>query len=500
MKFTAATGQITVRAEVFERGPGWVHISVTDTGCGISPEGTQKIFDRLYQEERTLDTNRKGLGLGLHICKELVARHGGRIWVDSKIGVGSTFHFTLPVYSLTTLLVPLIEARDHVGPFIKLISIELQLDKLPPTSEPAKAAWRAAWNSLNQLSGGGRNGSVVLPRMATNEEQGLLFIITTDDVSIEEIKSAASNGVADCAAVRHSTCRIAASATPSEFINDGSINLEQRAHEAAMKILKSITQIQAEKSKAMTPRLDFLGEVSRKVRTPATVVMGYASILRDRLLGELTLEQERVVTKVLTEINDLMLMVSNIFEAERIGSSTGQPANHEVNVGGFLQELRSIYNFSPNEGVPIVWDCPADLPVIVSDGNKLRLILQNVIHDALKFTTRGQVTITARYSKQTQVLKFAVATTGINFPPESVQAVFQHFDQESCSAGESPGGKNWGAYLVDTCTKLLGGMVMVECDSEEASILTVTLPVKQAVVPSGIEARLGSGPSTTLDL
>jgi len=248
MKFTPAKGTITVCARIFEKDSGWVHISVIDTGCGISPEGTRRIFDRLYQEERTLDTNRKGLGLGLHICKELVSRHGGRIWVDSKIGKGSTFHFTLPTFSLQTLLVPLIEVRDHPSPSVELISVELRLDKLSPASEPATAAWRAVWNSLHPL--GLRHGTVLLPKIAANEERGLIFIITAGDVTVQEVESAANEGIAHWTTVHNAACRIAVSATLIDLLDDTHIGPEERADEVATKISKSMTEFRAKRSTA----------------------------------------------------------------------------------------------------------------------------------------------------------------------------------------------------------------------------------------------------------
>jgi signal transduction histidine kinase len=261
--------------------------------------------------------------------------------------------------------------------------------------------------------------------------------------------------------------------------------LEQCAADAAAKILKAIAQIQAEKSNVIVPRLDLVGEISREIRTPATVVMGYASILRDKLLGELTPEQERVVTKVLAEVNDLMLMVSNIFEAERIGSLSEQPASHDVDVGGLFDELRLIYNSPPYEMVHVVWDYPEDLPAIVSDGNKLRLILQNVIHEVLKLSTHGDMIIKARYCELTKVLEFAVTSTGIAPSRESIGAVFQRFHQ--ASREDSVANKNWGGYLVYACTELLGGTITVENDRGDKSIVTVRLPARQAPLGSGIE-------------
>jgi CheY-like chemotaxis protein len=72
-------------------------VSVTDTGVGIAPADQPKVFERFKQVGDTLTDKPKGTGLGLPICREIVEHHGGRIWVSSEPGIGSTFSFTLPV-------------------------------------------------------------------------------------------------------------------------------------------------------------------------------------------------------------------------------------------------------------------------------------------------------------------------------------------------------------------------------------------------------------------
>ena len=76
-----------------------VAIYVADTGVGIAPENQARIFDKFQQVGDTLTEKPKGTGLGLPICQEIVTHHGGRIWVESELGVGSTFRFTLPLAS-----------------------------------------------------------------------------------------------------------------------------------------------------------------------------------------------------------------------------------------------------------------------------------------------------------------------------------------------------------------------------------------------------------------
>jgi signal transduction histidine kinase len=103
IKFTPADGSVVVKACMVETDPGVVYVSVTDTGRGISPEAKALIFERLYQDPESVDNNRSGLGSGLFISKELIRLPGGRIWISSEPGQGSTFTFTLPFYSLAKL-------------------------------------------------------------------------------------------------------------------------------------------------------------------------------------------------------------------------------------------------------------------------------------------------------------------------------------------------------------------------------------------------------------
>jgi signal transduction histidine kinase len=90
VKFTPRNGRITVCAERIESE---VRFSVIDTGPGIPAEQLPHIFGRFWQAK---SSDRRGIGLGLAIAKGIVEAHNGRIWVESTVGLGSTFYFTLP--------------------------------------------------------------------------------------------------------------------------------------------------------------------------------------------------------------------------------------------------------------------------------------------------------------------------------------------------------------------------------------------------------------------
>jgi signal transduction histidine kinase len=91
IKFTPRGGRVSVTGECL--GPE-VRLAVSDTGPGIPPEYVPHIFGQFWQGART---DRRGIGLGLAIAKGIVEAHAGRIWVESTVGAGSSFYFTLPV-------------------------------------------------------------------------------------------------------------------------------------------------------------------------------------------------------------------------------------------------------------------------------------------------------------------------------------------------------------------------------------------------------------------
>jgi CheY-like chemotaxis protein len=98
VKFTPS-GTVTGSAR---RDGDHVVVSIADTGVGIAPEDQERVFEQFRQAGDTLTDKPRGTGLGLPICREIVEHHGGRIWVESRVGVGSTFSFTLPVPAAET--------------------------------------------------------------------------------------------------------------------------------------------------------------------------------------------------------------------------------------------------------------------------------------------------------------------------------------------------------------------------------------------------------------
>jgi signal transduction histidine kinase len=105
LKFTPAGGQITVAAVPRDAD---VRVSVQDTGRGISPENQDHIFEQFFQVDHDAQESRSGLGLGLFLCRDLIERQGGHIWVSGDLGAGTTMTFTVPVDVHHTQRVPVV--------------------------------------------------------------------------------------------------------------------------------------------------------------------------------------------------------------------------------------------------------------------------------------------------------------------------------------------------------------------------------------------------------
>lgn len=179
IKFTPSDGGVTIKACVQETDPDLVYVSVCDTGRGISPEARALIFDRLYQDPDSIDNNRSGLGLGLYICRELVRLHHGTMSVVSEVGHGSTFTFTIPVYSLAKLLAPVISYQGALRSSLVLVQVDLK-----PLISPPRGDWRGMQQqTLETLR---RcvylDKDLVLPPMGAAAPQETYFVVASTDM------------------------------------------------------------------------------------------------------------------------------------------------------------------------------------------------------------------------------------------------------------------------------------------------------------------------------
>ncbi|MDE2290764.1 MAG: hypothetical protein KGL53_01670, partial [Elusimicrobia bacterium] len=173
LKFTPSGGTVSIACAVGAADPGKVTVSVTDTGPGLPPDDCRRIFDRLYQarDVRPLGGERKGLGLGLYISREIVLRSGGRIWVESEPGKGASFRFTLPQFRFEQVVAPAVSrgARRAAVAFVELY---------PPSHGMAEGSARTVrLECAALLRRQAREGESLLPEMSPPGAEGMLVYV-----------------------------------------------------------------------------------------------------------------------------------------------------------------------------------------------------------------------------------------------------------------------------------------------------------------------------------
>lgn len=196
IKFTPANGAVKVQARVFGEDPDQLVLEVSDSGCGIRPDMTERIFERLFQTPEPATAGRKGLGLGLFICKELVTRQGGQIWVRSVRGKGSAFFVTFPIFSLPSLITPALKRERHTQGPITLVVTEIG-SQTGWLSDEARAEQSQGVREILQRCVHS-DLDILLPRMGLAGATELFFILAiTDEIGGEAIARRIQERMAD---------------------------------------------------------------------------------------------------------------------------------------------------------------------------------------------------------------------------------------------------------------------------------------------------------------
>jgi len=186
IKFTPANGAVQVKAHIVEDHPNFLMLEVSDTGCGISPTMTERIFERLFQASQEHVSGRKGLGLGLYICRGLIERHGGKIWANSTPGKGTTFFVRLPLFRLSALIAPALGKQQGANHPVTLVITELGSGSVWLSEEVRSEQSRTVRDIVQRCLRSDLD--VLLPKMGCTEVGELLFIVAgTDEIGGQAI-------------------------------------------------------------------------------------------------------------------------------------------------------------------------------------------------------------------------------------------------------------------------------------------------------------------------
>jgi len=221
----------------------------------------------------------------------------------------------------------------------------------------------------------------------------------------------------------------------------------------------------------------FLSNVSHEFRTPLNSIVSLARLLMSKLDGELTSEQMKQVRFIESSARDLQEMVNDLLDLAKVEAGKTRIRAKRFEVEELFSALKGMLKplLADNTSVDLNFEDTSQLPPLHTDEGKVSQILRNLISNALKFTPRGHVIVSASMAEDNQVL-FSVADTGIGIPREHHETIFREFSQIENPLQDRHRGTGLGLPLCRNLAMLLGGQLWLESEEGKGSTFYVRVP------------------------
>jgi PAS domain S-box-containing protein len=223
---------------------------------------------------------------------------------------------------------------------------------------------------------------------------------------------------------------------------------------------------------------DFVGTMSHELRTPLNVILGYNELLREGAFGALSAEQCDILERMNKSATQLLDLINATLDLSRLQSQSTPMTLTRVSVAELFAELAAEFRSLPQKpAISLTWRVEPGLVFVQTDQVKLKMILKNLVGNALKFTDAGEVSTTAR--AQGEGVEFLVCDTGIGIPSEAQVFIFEPFRQIDSSTTRRHGGVGLGLYIVRQLLDLLGGAVSIDSEVGKGSTFRIWIPNRE---------------------
>ncbi len=217
----------------------------------------------------------------------------------------------------------------------------------------------------------------------------------------------------------------------------------------------------------------FLANMSHELRTPLNVIIGYNDMLLEGDRGTLPPDQSALIERAQTNAKDLLTIVSTALELSRYDEVGIVLTRTETDIGSLISELADeTSTILRNRRLQVVWDSAANLPALYTDRTKLKMVLKNLIDNAIKYTPEGTIRVEACTDEDN--IRVDITDSGPGLEPSQIDAIFEPFRQVS----DHEGGVGLGLYIVRRLVDALGGTIKVDSQPRIGSTFSVQLPLK----------------------
>jgi PAS domain S-box-containing protein len=328
----------------------------------------------------------------------------------------------------------------------------------------------------------------ISPSLARREQMKLHIPETGVELPVEVVSGKILNRRGEPLAivsVLHDLTEQAENERLYEELKTFSSQLEERIQAATADLAEQNTRLQwqsRELEKANRLKSEFLASMSHELRTPINALIGYASLMLDRIYGDLTPRQEEGLNRIQGAAQHLLALINDILDLAKIEAGRMPLHLDDVTLGEVMTEIsQQIEPLVKKKQLAFTSEIPSKALVLHTDRTKVKQILLNLLSNAVKFTHHGGVKVTVM--KDDEDLRFDVTDTGIGIREGDLESIWEDFRQVDQSRTREFGGTGLGLSITRKLVDALGGHVFAASNFGKGSTFTVVLPIRSVVRP-----------------
>jgi signal transduction histidine kinase len=247
------------------------------------------------------------------------------------------------------------------------------------------------------------------------------------------------------------------------------------------RLIQEVKTLHDKLGEATRLKAEFLATMTHELRTPINIVIGNLDLLLGGFLGETNERQRKCIETSLRNSGEALNLVSSILDLSRFEAGQVVIRVEEFRLEEIWTELEILFRIGlSGKPVELYWEIAGALPALKSDRMKVKEILSNIVFNAVKYTDKGQVRVTAAPTESGDQIEIEIKDTGVGISQESLPLIFEPFRQVEGSSSRSLGGVGLGLAIAKRLLNLLHGKVEVASELGKGTTFRITMPVRYA--------------------